>query len=154
MTKKQHQIASDIIKKANDLKIPWWEEHILWNLEGLWNNIRSIFNEIRWAHQRVFRGYSDRDLWSLDWCLSKTLSSALRKLRDICYGYPTSPDGKYGFNNATGWNKTLTKMAKGFDAAMKISELKYKNPKGHKKLMKEFNDGMELFKKYYFSLWD
>ena len=38
-----------------------------------------IFTEIKWAKQRITRGYSDRDWWSIDHFIADVLSKALRQ---------------------------------------------------------------------------
>lgn len=43
---------------------------------------------IKWFVQRGVRGYSDRDLWSLDYYLSSVLSKSLIQLADTTHGHP------------------------------------------------------------------
>ena len=135
--------------------------------------------EIEWAWQRVFRGYDDRMIWDLHFYLSEYLPKIIRKLAKNAYGYPASINkkDKKEFKNIKDWKNTLEKIAKGFDAAGKIDrdefmkKIKLKKPrkdmfgedsyidykvdkKYYKQLTKEFNVGIELFKKYFFNLWD
>jgi len=49
---------------------------------------RSAISEIRFAYQRVVRGWDDRALWSLDHHLAKTLGAQLLRMADIAHGYP------------------------------------------------------------------
>ena len=92
-------------------------------------------------------------------------------------GHPSSPTGKCEIKNIRQWKEILEKIAKGFDSAKNIDESLYmkktklKNPrkdmfgketytdykfdkKCYNKLHKEFEEGVELFKHWYFSLWD
>jgi hypothetical protein len=39
----------------------------------------STFKELKWAKQRLTRGYSDRDWWSIDHFIAGVLSKALRQ---------------------------------------------------------------------------
>jgi hypothetical protein len=40
---------------------------------------KRIINEIVWSYQRITRGFSDRDWWSIDVFIAKVLSEALPK---------------------------------------------------------------------------
>lgn len=50
---------------------------------------RGASREVRWAYQRVVRGWDDRALWSLDYHLAKTLGAQLIELSRIAHGYPS-----------------------------------------------------------------
>jgi len=49
-------------------------------------------NQIRWAWQRVFRGWDDRAIWSLDTWLARTLGAQLQEMARIAHGWPAGPD--------------------------------------------------------------
>ena len=135
--------------------------------------------EIKWAWQRVFRGYDDTSVWNLYHHISEQLPKILRQLKNNHLGCPGELfDNKAKKNKECHkWEDILEKMARGFDAAVKIGnneymkEIKLKKPekdifgkdsytgykydkKCYNKLYKEFEEGMELFKKYFFNLWD
>ncbi len=143
---------------------------------------RTISNckyEIKWAWQRVFRGYDDRLIWNLHSYLSDYLPVIVRRLAKIAHGYPSSINkkSKANFKNIGDWKKTLEKIAKGFESAKKLDndefmkKIKLEKPrkdifgkdsyidykfdkKCYDRLLKEFHEGIELFKRWYFSLWD
>ena len=50
--------------------------------------LRSASSEVRFAYQRVVRGWDDRALWSLHRHLTKTLGAQLLRLADIAHGFP------------------------------------------------------------------
>lgn len=135
--------------------------------------------EIKWAWQRVFRGYDDRLTWNLNSYLSEYLPKIIRKMTKNVHGYPRSMNrkAKGGFKNVKDWKNVLEKIVKGFEAANKIDrdehvkKIKLKKPKKdifgkdsyieykfdkkcYARLLKEFDVGMKLFKLWYFSLWD
>lgn len=49
-------------------------------------------NEVRWACQRVVRGWDVRALWSLDDHLAKTLGEQLVAMAENAHGYPIDKD--------------------------------------------------------------
>lgn len=49
---------------------------------------RDVPRQIKWAYQRVFRGWDDRAVWSLDTHLTKVLGQQLILMSEIAHGYP------------------------------------------------------------------
>lgn len=70
----------------------WRSKHPLqWRLNQFRSRLRSALYQIRhirWAYQRVTRGWDDRALWSLDHHLARTLGAQLLWLADHGHGYP------------------------------------------------------------------
>lgn len=63
----------------------------------LWQIKRKISNaqrEVKWAYQRVVRGWDDRALWSLDDHLTKTLGAQLVRMSEIYHGHPCDYDAE------------------------------------------------------------
>lgn len=136
--------------------------------------IKNIKNEIEWAWQRVFRGYDDRMIWSLNSYLDTYIPKIIRKMIKIVHGYPANPFCESEIKNIEQWKEILEKIAKGFDAIRKIdnyefmknTEEKYTegifkgmhkkktDKKEYNRLYNEFEKGIELFKKYFLNLWD
>lgn len=52
----------------------------------------NVRRQVRWAWQRVFRGWDDRSLWSLDTWLGRTVGAQLQAMADIAHGWPGGPD--------------------------------------------------------------
>lgn len=102
-------------------------------------------------------GFSDEDLWSFDWYLIGIIQQGLARLKKEAIGYPSDLTSKK-------WDKTLDEIIDGFKSAEIITKRSlieidkdgclHFNEKGYKEHMKKFNKGMDLFKKYFFSLWD
>lgn len=55
---------------------------------GLRDGPRNARRQVKWAWQRVFRGWDDRVVWSLDTHLARTLGAQLVMMADIAHGYP------------------------------------------------------------------
>lgn len=134
--------------------------------------------EIKWAYQRVFRGYDDTTVWNFHHHIAEQFPRILRDLKENGFGCPSQfYDSKKKDNECHKWKEVLEKMAKGFDAAKKIDsneymkEVKLKKPKKdvfgedsyidykfdkkhYNSLHKEFKEGVDLFKKHFFNLWD
>ena len=55
--------------------------HLTWLLS-------KRFRSIRWAWQRLTRGWDDRAIWSIDHWLAKNLSEMLPELAKVSHGWP------------------------------------------------------------------
>lgn len=126
--------------------------------------------------QRGRRGWSSRDTWSFCYYLADVISEGLKHLKKYNHGHP-------GDITEEGWNKVLDHIIKTFETVKYIddgiyyyipseefTEEKFQNNKeicathnqrwdGNDKVMTleesiEFEKGFDLFKKYFFSLWD
>jgi len=143
----------------------------------------DIIDYTKCLWQRAFRGYSHRNIWSIDYYLTKIIPLMIKQLKEDTHGYPGGED----INSLEEWQKILDKMILGFEAAKRIQEtknwvendnnemytipskdggreIKFTNPwsdeqvKEFKRLddldFETFNEGMELFGKYFFNLWN
>src|SRR3990167_9910633 len=85
--------------------------------------------EIKWAWQRVFKGYDDRVTWDLHAYLSDYVPKILREMQSFVHGYPSTPfkkkKQKGDIKSVKEWKEVLEKIAKGFDAARKIENNEY-----------------------------
>lgn len=128
----------------------WW--HIR-------NNTEYFFRSLKWAWQRVTRGYADTDLWNLDMYLTYLLPAMFRSLADNGCGFPTDMD------SYDEWKNYLYKMAQHFENA---NDEYYSGPpidtnkENWKKQWEEHKDyiiserekGIEMLKKRWDNLWD
>jgi len=107
--------------------------------------------EVKWAWQRVFRGWDDTACWSIDEHLSILLPKVIRKLRDGCDSYPL------GLKNLKEWKVILGQMADGFEAYWLMRNATFTNEKSFFKqqeiLKKKFDKGFQLFVKHFSGLW-
>ena len=73
-------------------------------------NIPQLFRNIKYAYQRITRGYSDADVWSLDYFISELLYGALNQLADEGYTWNNEK-----FNTPEEWKAYLKDMANHFN---------------------------------------
>ena len=147
-------------------RLRWWLRYIIKNkLEDIPLNIKSFI-------QRGKRGWSNRDVWGLDYYLANTITKTIYNLKENTCGFPIGlTEGK--------WVDILNTIKDTFYYAKEISngqlylirsERKRKHWQKHldkinkkhncydrcmtDKEIKAYDAGWELFKKYFFSLWD
>lgn len=70
--------------------------------------IKQFFRNLKWAWQRVTRGYSDYDIFDLDYWLVRLLPQAIRTLESKLHGHP------YDITEEE-WRKYLIEMATHFE---------------------------------------
>lgn len=129
-------------------------------------------------HQYVTRGFSDRQLWGLDWTIAKFIYPRLQAFRDLydgdhVVGYqPTFDDnGEVLPNSYELWIEKLDKMLYSVKnlalnddwdlpmPEMKLSEIKHGNPKydewrkRNDEHLKKMQEGFELLGKHMGALW-
>lgn len=109
--------------------------------------IRELFAECRWFVQRGQRGYSDRDVWSIDYYLCSWMPQALRDLKRSKHGYPI------GMSQKT-WEQKLDSMTEAFQVAKKINNADYRTPEAYRRALKQFRRKFNVVKMHFFDLWD
>lgn len=118
--------------------------------------VKHVYREIKWFIQRGRRGYSDADIWSLDYWLLTILPPAIRSLADTYHGHPVGlcRSDCMGMNDTCHceekWIATLNQMAEGLEKGILMQEA-WDFSQEHKN---EFDDAFGLFHKHFFSLWD
>jgi len=143
-----------LVKKIRD-NYNWWDKFILhpkmnwlrWLIYNLPDVPRDIYLETKWFIQRGRRGYSDRDIWGIDYWLAEMMPRALRQLKRTKHGLPcdmflpSDPVNKYGnytklaFKKAEKrWNKKLDNMIHTFETADKILQTNW-----HYTISKDYN---------------
>lgn len=108
----------------NILKYGWcsWRYPRYW-----WKNIKMIPRHIKWAWQRITRGYADCDVWGMNNWLLDVISGALDHLAENHCGYP----GTEQFPEDEEWTTYLKDMALKFYAANEENEY-YPTPEREK----------------------
>ena len=153
--------------------------------------IRHWLYEIKFFFQRGWRGWADRDTWSIDYYLSSILPGALRHLQEHSHTY-VEQEGMTEEEAVAEWGRILHAIADGFEASVKLDEGEYivytippdysqpmflpldssdssyveMNPKcmgevdkeatqaNRQALFTQWEEGIDLFKKHFFNLWD
>ena len=112
---------------------------------------------IKWTLQRLFRGYSDIDVWNLDTYLAKVIIKPLKAFRKLDkHGFPASPGRKMDINSTDDWNNTLDQMIEAFQIILDDETdlyLGYTSDEIRER-DKSVNRGLKLFSKYFRNLWD
>lgn len=163
------------------LQLTWWQRRIYGPTYRFIARLRPrrIADNLHWKRQRVERGWSDRDAWSLDSHLCRVITGGVRSIRDNSHGYPSdlTPEA---------WTETLNKIAYGFQCGLALINMDYVEVAGKTMIDREtgrihfnvgaseeevatarereeaerlrlqaaFDEGFDLFRKYFFDLWD
>lgn len=107
----------------------------------------DLYDRVKWFIQRGYRGYSDRDTWSIDWYLCDWMPRALETLKNRKIGHPV------GLTRRS-WNVRLDRMINAFHIARKIQNANYKTQVEVQQALKQFRKDFNLVKIHFFSLWD
>jgi hypothetical protein len=107
----------------------------------------DVYYRIKWFIQRGYRGYADCDVWSIDSYLAGWLPLALWDLKKHRLGHPG------GLTNKT-WGDKLDRMIDAFKIAQKFHNFEYQTPEEGRVAMKQFRKDFDVFKNYFFNLWD
>ena len=129
-----------------------------------WIVLEKTFEEIKWAWQRVFRGWDDRVIWSIDWYLAKYIPQWLMELKSKKQGVPTSMYDEADFDNNFNTSKEGdAKAIAKYDAildqiitAFESYSLLEDNfdPETYEEAYKDFREGFDLFRDFFGTLWD
>ena len=101
--------------------------------------------EVKYAYQRVSRGYDDSLFWSLSEYVDPMIRAHVGHLRysqDVLSGHP------YGLTQKK-WDKVLDTILKGF-----VNEPEYTDTKAYKKYRKDRDKALLLLAVYWDNLWD
>ena len=126
----------------------FWINHWLCNPD-------NVYREVKYAYQRVVRGWDDRASWSVDYWLDDKMPAILRQLKRDKHGTPMSmfpTDAEYiaEDGNATDaaheiaiarWDGVMDKMIAGFEASRRVKEGLYEEELGEYPLDRP--DGMD-----------
>jgi hypothetical protein len=110
----------------------------------IWDAPRDSYYAVKYAYQRVSRGWDDRAVWSIDWWLDDKMPAMLRKLKEdkhgipgsMFEGLPTIPDEEWNYTDEAyemaqaRWDAILDKMIAAFEASRRIQNLTYKEELG------------------------
>ena len=178
------------VKKASSIKtfaeweedfkdrhpVYWWIDNVLFPSGGLFGYaphysithphvlLSDLADQIKWAYQRVVRGWDDRASWSVDYWLDNIMPDVLTKLKADKHGVPTvcyeglEHDENYSFSDEQDtiakeiWDYELDKMIAGFKASK--DKENFESIEDYDALEEVRVSGMTSFVKYYNNLWD
>ena len=111
----------------------------------------TLKRRIKFLKQRLTRGFSDEELWNLDWTLAEHILPRLKAFKVYHGAYP--PD-----LTPEKWNKKLSEMIWAFDSILHEEETKPEIKEGdiraYMAYLKRRDRGLKLFGKYFMDLWD
>jgi len=146
-----------------------WDNIYWWIRYGIWTWITDRPQKIKWFFQRGFRGYADCDVWDFDDYLTDVISNGLKHLKENQHGIPTSIWTKYikldDLKTADRetkeiaadkeWKIILNQIIEGFDAARVLIDYSCELDEKERKEIEQIRQrGFDLFKEYFFNLWD
>lgn len=155
----------------------------MWVFHRIKNFLTNMPKRIKFFYQRGKRGYSDQDVWSMDWWFFSVVIPMLKQLRDTKQGYPSK------FKTPEEWDRELDTMIHYFIEATEegCSEKNEYEEQYNKRWWDSFdkkgmayviddselrdkylqrsyeideyredmkNKGFEMFSKYFWNLWD
>ena len=103
--------------------------------------IKYFGKQLKWAYQRITRGYCDADTWDLDYYYANLIGVTLKHLADNTISYPYDSDPEE-------WKAYLTDLGNVFLSINNDELLTYEE---RQKLVEE---GFNRIRDNYFDLWD
>lgn len=99
--------------------------------------------EPQFAYERKTKGYDRSELWSLDSTIARFIAPRLRDFAEDHCGYPAC------FADDKEWSEILDKMATAFEL-LSSDEFPFLT----KEQDAQVEEGLDLFRKWFHSLWD
>lgn len=125
----------------------------------------GIIGNLKWAWQRLFRGWDDRAVWSIDVHLANVIPQMVRQLKEVTHGTPHEmfeeddwDDEKYEYKEGAlelaseKWARTLEEIAEGFEEYYKLSVEGNCSQEAWES--EKFNRAFDLLREYFPNLWD
>jgi hypothetical protein len=135
-----------------------------------WVIIDYAFRQTKYAFQRAFRGWDDTVIWSIDYYIAEMLPLWMRGLKKDKMGVPSMlfhegdeivhEDGSVFPSDETmnarrkEWDEIVEKVAVGFESYIAREEYKFKTKEEEAELVKKFEEGFDLLRKYWGCFWD
>ena len=142
-----------------------------YNLYGIlrnpWRLVEGTLDEIKYAWQRIFRGWDDRTIWSIDYYLAEYMPTWIERLKETKSGIPISmfededlqqppdyfPSEEASKRAEKKYNKILDDIAEGFRAHKEICD-EHHNREEVKELESKFRNAMDLMRDNIYTLCD
>lgn len=133
--------------------------------------VQGIFSELKWAYQRLTRGWDDRVCWSIDYWLDYMMPDILNQFKEIKNSIPMfcldefNHDENYNYTPENeekaikNWNNIIDDMIVGFKASKYLrDDLEFVDREQYKTASDDLEElrkkGMYLFVNHYGDLWD
>ena len=162
--------SKDYFKKMNEEldKRKKWPWYVLFTVEfyeflryRLITTIQDLPDTIKWKYQSLTKGYSDPDLWNLNYFIVNKVRQPLKDFVRYQEEHGHSLPMDFAEHPAE-WLVVLAKMEYAFDATWREEHeedyyddvIKPMTPEQSKVHNKKIEEGMCLFGKYMLDLWD
>jgi hypothetical protein len=147
----------------------WAGYNCIYTLMHPWILITYTRRQIQWAWQRVFRGWDDRVIWSIDFHLADVIPDWFQELKNDKMGIPTVlfqesdylEDGSYQLKPGVEkrlneeYNKILDKISCGFAIYNLMEDCGiWENDPYYPKLRAYVDEAFDLLKQYFGTFWD
>lgn len=134
---------------------PWWKKVYYWFYRKTSDLRFFVFREFPCYFHRAKKGYSYIDTWSFDAYLCGVITGGLKELKNRHIGYPASLSKEE-------WDEILGKIIDGFIAGKALIDMDYMEDSCRREdwepkeeaFKEKFEEGMNLFREYFFHLWD
>jgi len=110
--------------------------------------IKDCFYNIKYWFQLNIRGYSDNEVYNLNYHITRYILPRLKALRNNFHGYPGD------LSSEIEWALILDDMIIAFELILLENDNFMEYYKDHQSNNDKINKGLELFAKYFLSLWD
>jgi hypothetical protein len=134
-----------------------------------WEILRHWKYLIKYAYQRVYRGWDDRAMWGIDMYLSKMIPEMTTELikwseglpMSVFEGLPYEDEENYNYSEESmkiaseRWNKILEEIAEGFAIYYETGgDMQYYKDEENLRKTEKFEKAFDLFRKNFGSLGD
>lgn len=105
------------------------------------SNIKQFFRNMKFAYQRITKGYCEPDVWDMDVYLQYLLPDMLRELAETTHGWPQSKE----FPNFEDWQEYLREIALHFENSREdnSTEIEREEDEAFEKILK-YREGLSL----------
>lgn len=108
-------------------------------------SLKNIWRCFIFTYQKLTRGFSDRVTWNLDKDISKFILPRLKRFKELNNGFPVGLTTEQ-------WDEYLDKMILAFEINMRYHKYDV-SQEPSKEDWKKFDEGIELFGRYFKDLW-
>jgi len=131
------------------------------------------WDRVKWAYQRVYRGYDDRATWGISYWLNDMMPKILSQMKGSAYGIPMAffneemdDDGNYTEEEETKaserYDKVIADLIWAFEEMKRLEDFEFdyknktvkQNMAEYNKRMKEAKKKMGLLIEYYYEIGD
>ena len=107
--------------------------------------LQAKMNVLKEAH------FTDEQLWDMDVTLAKYISSGLKQFLNYVETKEELPGYPSDFKSLEEWHESINKMIWSFEEITKREHINYRKDEEYRKKIQE---GLNLFAKYFQSLWE